>query len=247
MNSPQANEVPATQQIRLEVVAGKAAGFSFAVDERMVFGRQCAGPGRLADDPELSRHHAEVARQANGLFAIVDLSSTNGTFVNGERVAGPAVLAPGDTIDLGATRLIVREAPAAPNVDVRAATIIVDSTALETAAAAPPPPPSPPAPEPAATGPPEPPTGAVEEAPEVIEEEVEEPPRPLADEEEPAAEEVAVPEPVAPPKPVAPARVELHLVIDFDRREAEISLREGDNPVRLHERDGNWRIDRGAP
>jgi pSer/pThr/pTyr-binding forkhead associated (FHA) protein len=118
-------------EVRLEVTAGKATGFSFVVDDRLVIGRNSEGPGRLADDPELSRHHAEIARAPNGEFTITDLSSTNGTLVNGTRLTAAAVLCVGDEIEVGATKLAVRSAPvvvppAPAGVDVRAATVIGD-------------------------------------------------------------------------------------------------------------------------
>jgi hypothetical protein len=65
--------------------------------------------GRLPDndlvleDPKVSRRHAVVERRPEG-FVIRDLGSTNGTFVNGRRVA-ERLLAPGDVILLGDTRL----------------------------------------------------------------------------------------------------------------------------------------------
>jgi pSer/pThr/pTyr-binding forkhead associated (FHA) protein len=121
--------VSAQSELRLEVAAGRAQGFILAVDERLVFGRDSEGPGRLADDPELSRQHAEIVRAPNSEFMIKDLSSTNGTFVNGTRLNTPAVLTAGDEIEVGATKLVVRWAPVAaaqarPEVDVRAATMI---------------------------------------------------------------------------------------------------------------------------
>lgn len=129
MSSGAARGTANFDELRLEVVGGKARGFSFAVDNRLVIGRNSEGPGRLADDPELSRHHAEIARAPNGEFTIKDLSSTNGTFVNGTQLHAPAVLGVGDEIEVGATKLIVRSAPAAAapaqaEVDVRAATVI---------------------------------------------------------------------------------------------------------------------------
>lgn len=51
---------------------------------------------------DVSRRHAEV-RADGSRFEIEDLSSTNGTFVNGERVAGPRTLLPGDRIEIGST------------------------------------------------------------------------------------------------------------------------------------------------
>lgn len=60
---------------------------------------------RLDDDHGVSRHHAELYRQ-NGRLRIRDLNSTHGTLVNG-RAVQDAELAPGDTLKLGHSRLIV--------------------------------------------------------------------------------------------------------------------------------------------
>ena len=129
-------------ELRLEAIAGNATGFTIVVDERLVIGRQSDGPGKLADDPELSRHHAEIERDENGQFTIKDLSSTNGTFVNGTQITEPTLLRLDDEIELGGTKLVVRSVPEAPPaepppaVDVRARTVMADG------------PPAMPAPEP---------------------------------------------------------------------------------------------------
>ena len=65
-------------------------------------GRGEKGSGNLAEDTEISRRHARFHRE-NGNFVVEDLGSTNGTYVNGRRLAGPAVLSPGDEIQLGKT------------------------------------------------------------------------------------------------------------------------------------------------
>jgi pSer/pThr/pTyr-binding forkhead associated (FHA) protein len=122
--------------LALEVIAGKATGLNFSVDDRLVIGRNSDGHGRLGDDPELSRHHAEVARTPSGEFTIKDLSSTNGTFVNGTRLTAVAILSVGDEIEAGGTKLVVRSAPvvsppAPADVDVRAATLVGEVTPAE--------------------------------------------------------------------------------------------------------------------
>src|SRR5215217_268560 len=48
----------------------------------------------------ISRRHAEI-RRSNDHFVLVDLSSYNGTFVNGTRISGPTLLYNNDCIQLG--------------------------------------------------------------------------------------------------------------------------------------------------
>ena len=67
------------------------------------------------DDPGMSRHHA-VVRLAAGQVMIQDLSSTNGTFVNGRRVHAAVVLQHADRIEIAKTILWVRQ-PDLPNPD----------------------------------------------------------------------------------------------------------------------------------
>ena len=63
-------------------------------------------------DPTISRRHAEV-ECGNGHFAIRDLGSSNGTYVNGERVTDRA-FAPGDVLTFGKVSFRVTEAPEPP-------------------------------------------------------------------------------------------------------------------------------------
>jgi pSer/pThr/pTyr-binding forkhead associated (FHA) protein len=93
----------------LDVVAGNALGMSIFVDDELLIGRHAEGPGRLADDEEISRLHARLTRDTSGFCAIEDLGSTNGTFVNGLRISVPKTLSEGDIIEIGATTLVVAD------------------------------------------------------------------------------------------------------------------------------------------
>jgi hypothetical protein len=94
------------------------------------------------NDPEVSRHHARLTRQNDG-YTIEDLGSTNGTFVNGQRLTGARQLSAGETIGLGET-----------------VTLAYESTAVAgmppSPAAAPPPPQQAQPPQPSAPQPPQP-------------------------------------------------------------------------------------------
>jgi len=92
------------------------------VSDGMTFGREDCDVNLI--DPEVSRRHATI-RADGGSFAIEDLGSTNGTFVNDERISGARVLAHGDTVRLGSTIWTVQ---------------VAEVTAVQPAASAPAPP-----------------------------------------------------------------------------------------------------------
>lgn len=112
-------------KLRLKVTTGNAAGTEIEVDDELLIGRMAEGHGRLGEDIEISRRHAKIARNEEGDYAVEDLGSTNGTIVNGHRIDKPELLYPGDTIEVGATKLVVQvtagPAPASAEVEAPAA------------------------------------------------------------------------------------------------------------------------------
>lgn len=52
------------------------------------------------DDTSVSRRHAEIHRNSNGTFDIIDMNSMNGVYINNEKV-GKAMLHEGDVIEIG--------------------------------------------------------------------------------------------------------------------------------------------------
>ena len=60
----------------------------------------------VVDDPRVSGRHA-LLRPHGDAIQVEDIGSSNGTFVRGERITGPSVLAPGDEMRVGDTTLRV--------------------------------------------------------------------------------------------------------------------------------------------
>jgi hypothetical protein len=78
-----------------------------AEDRPLVIGRK----GKLRiDDRQISRQHARVVRRDDAWY-VEDLGSKNGTFINQVRVTRTERVEPGDTIRIGNTSMIVRQAP----------------------------------------------------------------------------------------------------------------------------------------
>ena len=67
----------------------------------------------LIDDTGVSRRHLEI-RTGPGTAQAIDLGSTNGSYVNGQKIVGSSDLADGATIMMGRTKIIFRLLPAHP-------------------------------------------------------------------------------------------------------------------------------------
>ncbi len=99
---------------RLWAIGGSHAGTVWELSERKyVIGKAQEAEIRLSDSG-VSRRHAKIVCASDGQFSIVDLESTNGTFVDGERVE-VATLREGARINVGpdAQLCFGLEAPAA--------------------------------------------------------------------------------------------------------------------------------------
>jgi signal transduction histidine kinase len=98
----------------LFVLKGADEGKRFELSEAAVtIGRDANNSCRL-HDTEASRRHAEVRPLPEGGFQLVDLGSSNGTFLNQQPVKEPVTLQPGDQVQIGQTQLVylaVQEGP----------------------------------------------------------------------------------------------------------------------------------------
>lgn len=89
----------------LVVISGKAAGKMY----KLTHGTSVIGRGTdieiILEDEGISRRHAQVVKLPDGHVSVEDLGSTNGTFVNGERMPA-VVLKDGDKIRIGSTTIL---------------------------------------------------------------------------------------------------------------------------------------------
>jgi hypothetical protein len=59
----------------------------------------------VVNDGKVSRHHLQIIKEDTGIFRIVDVGSTNGTFVNERKVSGETRLSTNDIVRVGNTIL----------------------------------------------------------------------------------------------------------------------------------------------
>ncbi len=96
----------------LVIHEGAGAGSELPVDGELILGREHGSADFVIDDAGVSRRHARVIAD-NGGVIVEDLGSSNGTYVNGERISGPVELGAGDEVQVGATVLGVEGGTAA--------------------------------------------------------------------------------------------------------------------------------------
>jgi EAL domain-containing protein (putative c-di-GMP-specific phosphodiesterase class I) len=85
----------------LEGVAADGSHVSHTIDTLPYGVGRDAGNQLVVPALGLSRRHAEISAAADGRLRVIDLGSTNGTFVNRERIEGHRVLAVNDVIHFG--------------------------------------------------------------------------------------------------------------------------------------------------
>jgi hypothetical protein len=90
----------APQAYMLIMRTGPNPGKSFELTKNELYIGRDINNDIVINDSEVSRKHVRLILQAGG-YVLEDLGSTNGSFVNGQRLMGPHVLRPGEVVMLG--------------------------------------------------------------------------------------------------------------------------------------------------
>ena len=95
--------------VTVKVLQGPLAGQSWQLKTMLTIGRDPSCAIRFPEDTkEVSRSHCLLQRKGNDV-TITDQNSTNGTYVNGQRLAPnqPTSLASGSVISLGNNKILL--------------------------------------------------------------------------------------------------------------------------------------------
>lgn len=91
---------------RLDVTGGPLTGRTFYLDKPILSIGRLASNDIWLEVPFVSRQHC-VIRNDDGQYVIEDLNSTNGTYVDGERI-NSRLLEDGSLIQIGISQFVVR-------------------------------------------------------------------------------------------------------------------------------------------
>jgi predicted component of type VI protein secretion system len=89
--------------VKVRIVEGPGAGTDFEIEQAAILGRLETNDIPV-QDPKASREHAKIYKQG-AKFSVVDLNSSNGTFVNGDQITKRA-LEHGDRITIGKVTMV---------------------------------------------------------------------------------------------------------------------------------------------
>jgi hypothetical protein len=88
----------------LTISQGSQAGLSAELAGGMIMIGRGADCQLILDDDYVSTRHARVVATPNGIY-VEDLGSTNGTYVNGQRITAPTTITLADSVRIGKTML----------------------------------------------------------------------------------------------------------------------------------------------
>jgi pSer/pThr/pTyr-binding forkhead associated (FHA) protein len=86
---------------KLTVVLGRTPLKVYDLDQPVIKIGRVQGMDIVIDNMSVSRTQAEIVKQDDGTWIVRDAGSSNGTFVNGDKLGGDRPLQPGDEISMG--------------------------------------------------------------------------------------------------------------------------------------------------
>lgn len=99
-----ATEAASPAPTRFVVIQGNQQGLSLPASPTINLGRAPDSTFQL-DDDYASARHAQLVQSDARTWVLTDLGSTNGTFVNGQRVTAPTSVTGSDVIRIGRTQM----------------------------------------------------------------------------------------------------------------------------------------------
>ena len=94
----------------LIVQRGGTTGERFLLDAPAVVAGRSVKADIFFDDVTVSRKHAEFQRVPSG-YAVRDIGSLNGTYVNRQRIEGQTLLSSGDEVQIGKFKMSYQHSP----------------------------------------------------------------------------------------------------------------------------------------
>ena len=91
----------------LRVSRGKQEGLTLPLGDGVKIGR-ASDCQLVLDDDYVSTRHAQIVRTDSG-YVVEDLGSTNGTYVNNERISAATPFGTSDTLRIGRTLMVVEK------------------------------------------------------------------------------------------------------------------------------------------
>jgi pSer/pThr/pTyr-binding forkhead associated (FHA) protein len=89
-----------TAQYQFIMRTGPSPNKTYPIEGELVSIGRDSSNTIVINDAEVSRRHAQLSLQ-NDKLVLEDIGSTNGTYVNGQRISGPHVLKPGEVVSFG--------------------------------------------------------------------------------------------------------------------------------------------------
>jgi hypothetical protein len=93
---------------KLVVTQGSLAGTSVPLGDQPISIGRAPDSTIVLDDDYVSHRHARIAPDAQGRWIVDDLGSTNGTYLDRQRITGPTAVANGVPIRIGKTVVELR-------------------------------------------------------------------------------------------------------------------------------------------